>query len=402
MKHRIAWVASIAVIVIGLTPSLADARGGAEAMLREASKLEGVEAAAIYGRVVPMIRGNLYAEKRVADAIEKLLEKADRSGQAGAAHLQKVLAALLVGMDHARSGAYISAHALAREALITATRYGEFEAVPVASKVLTKYSRGRSRGLAAKMMADYGAGLSALTAAEKTPETTAAGIKRLDAALTVCVKQKWYEMATTIATELAVAHLAEKQPDLARDALARAATAGVGSYPERDILLKWDGAAKRRLKDAPVETLAPISKALAGLKGMSAAAAGGAGGAGAPGLDAGEDPATDLGKAWRRLKKKGAVVTVKRGSISLTIQLAYLKAKPEETWQHRTGCRFKRIGDVVLAFHGMAVALEKITLKQPEDGVPGNSSVRNRWKPWTLLAKGETWTFGKDGQVLVR
>ena len=122
---------------------------------------------------------------------------------------------------------------------------------------------------------------------------------------------------------------------------------------------------------------------------------------GGAGADAGEDTTTELGAAWPRLRKSSPVVTVKRESDALTIHLSYTK-QPDETWRHRSGCRFKRSGDLVLAFHGMAVAFESLELSEPRLGLPGGSPVRSRWKAWTLLAKGETWVFGKDGQVQVR
>jgi hypothetical protein len=385
-------------VLIALAAAAAEARGGVEAMLRRASKAEVVEAAEIYGKVVPMIRSNLYAEKRVAKTIEDLLEKAERTGPV---ELQKALAAMLAGMDHERSGAYVSAHALAREALITATRHGEFGAVPVAARVLTTYARGRQRGLAAKMMADYADGLLTLTSEDRTPETTAKGVEKLEVAFAVCVEQKWMEMATVVGTELAAAHLAAKKPGLARAVLERAATVRIGSYVDRETLILWDAAVERRLADAPPEALAPMERVREQLK-RTKPADGGAGGAGEPGADAGEDPTTELGKAWRRLRRNGSVVRAKRGSISLTVELAYPREKQEETVQHRVGCRFKRFGDVALAIHGMAVALEQVNRKAPADGLPGGGPVRSRFKAWTLLAKGETWAFCKDGQVRIR
>lgn len=402
MSHRIGWAVAVVVLGLGWAATSADARESAAAMLRRAAKLEGVEAAQLLGKATRIVHkaGDLQVEKRAAEAIADLLGKAGRSNEPGAAGSQDLLVVVLSEMDAQHSGAYVSAHALAREALITATRSGGFGAVPVAAKVLKTYAKGRHRGLSAKMMDDYAAGLAVLIEPDRDEKATAGALKRLDAALSVCVEQKWYEMATVIGTELAAAHLAVEQPDLAKDALARAASASAGPTLDPQVIHAWDSAVRLRLDGASDEVLAPFLEVRDLLRGMGAMP-GGAGGAGAPGLAAGEDPTTELAAAWRKLKRGSPVVTVKRGGTDLTIHLAYVD-KSDESGEYQAGTRFQRIGDVVLVFHGQAVALEDLEFKLPRNGLPGSSPVRSRWKAWTLLAEGETWSVSKKGRVSVR
>jgi len=186
----------------------------------------------------------------------------------------------------------------------------------------------------------------------------------------------------------------------AGDALERAARANIDAYPDRDVLQKWDVAVKKRLPDAPAEVLEVMKKATASLQ-RGGAAAGAAGGVGGRGANANEDPTTELGRAWRRMKKTAPILTVKRDATIFDVRLAYTKQGDVKLPQ-KAGARSEKIGNLHVAFHGRSVALLEATLKMPEVGIRGGSSVRYRFCAWTLLAKGEVWSVGKDGAVRVR
>ena len=110
-------VGALAAIVLAasLSASSATAKGNLDGLLEQAAKLEGEAAAKALGKIVPGTKGDLAAERKVADAIERFLEESARAGSA--ADLQKSIVAVLSGLDAKRSGAFVSAHALAREVL---------------------------------------------------------------------------------------------------------------------------------------------------------------------------------------------------------------------------------------------------------------------------------------------
>ncbi len=398
MRLRGHAVFGIVVLLIGLAAPAASAKETVDAMLARASKLEGEAAAKTLGKIARKFQGDLAAEKKIATEIERVLMKADTPD--GAVLLSKMLVALMGELDATRSGAYVSAHALAREALITATRSGEFLAVPAAAKVLKTYAKGRNRGLSALSMRIFSQALEAREKADGDRKKLFSAGVNLEVALSHFTDNQWFEMATIAATEVAAVHLATDMPELAVEAIERAAASPVTPSPDQQVVFNWDNTLRRRIPDISPALRAPVKALLAKLQGQGPVS-GGRGGKAKPGVGEGEDPATDLGRAWRRMKGRAPILTVRRKETTLVGHLEYVRAK-DPSWPIRVGQRFVEIGDVLVSLHGMAIALEGMDLRKPGSAPGGSSPIRNRFRAWTLLGEDEVWSVGKDGLVRVR
>ncbi len=391
----IAIALTVTLVIAAIGPVGAKERAGVDALLVEAAELTGqdkiLDAARTYGKAA-----------RLAQRHEDLEEEA-RAGRALGRFLSEVrpphswseaMSAVIQALDARHAGAYVSAHALAREVLLRSSRTGDRTGVPVAAEALSEFAKGKRRGKAAQALAAYGDGLLLLDTEGADDERRAKVAAALEGALAACVEERWTETACMVGTELAVLRLATGDATGARDALARAAEAveDAGGYPDSQVLILWSNAVRARLADAPEDVLAPHLEALKPLHG-------GRSEPGGAGRNAGSDPCR-LGRLWKRFGARKTLVTVARGGSDHVVRLGYVRGHEVER-SFRTGHRYLVVDGIILGFHGHAVTLERIDLSV----VPGASSggpCRTGLCAWYLLADGETWSLRKDGEVRIQ
>jgi len=325
---------------------------------------------------------DLLLEQEVAEKLDRPLSRMEPAA----------VAALLKCLDPARSGAFVSAHAIATDLLLAATARADYAQVDAAAAVLAKHEKSPNPGKCPPFVTRYAEGLKALAAKK---EKDAAAV--LDKALDGFVKNGWLDLATSAGTELAAVRLRLGDEAGAAAAIGAVASAcGEGTDPA--LLREWRSLVEKRLRGAPPAVLTAYEKAIAPIAGgSSAGAAGGAGGAGA---SAGAPAKSKVGAAWESLDSKKPFVTVARTKAGFRVREGF-DAKFVADRPPAPGLGYQVDGGVTMAFAGNAVALRMID-PTGRRGQPGESSEPST-SGWAFyrLAEGESYGLAKSGVVSV-
>jgi len=380
----------VGAILLASTVALS-ARNSAEGDCRKAASLVSdgklAKGGEIYGKVLAGLqkKGDLLGEQ---DAAKSLLTAYGKNLDTS---VTPALAALMAKLDARRSGAFVSAHALAGRLVLAATASGDREHVPAAAKVLKTHARRKNTGVGAAAMAAYGNGLERIAKGEDD-----AGVVALSEAFKVLVGQGWADAAIHAGVELAAAHVRLGKPRAATDTLK-----GVESlFPEvgdSQLASTLRKLLARHLPDAGEEVLAPATRAMAlHGRGASAGAAGGRGGRG--GVAGGIDQ-SKVGAAMPRFPKSKPLVTAKRTEIDFEIREGFDPAfSAVMPWTDMV--KHHDDGGVTLSFFRGTVALAMI---DPEGtkGQPGERTFPSPFRAFYYVGKGETWGVTKTGVVTI-
>jgi len=310
--------------------------------------------------------------------IQKIVRKT-RANNAGALH------ELMMTLDAGRSRAFVSAHVIARNLLLDATRSGEKKFVGDAAQVIAKHVKGKGVGKCAKAMKYYADGMTD-TDADKA-------LFALSKAHKVFCDEGWVVLAIHTGVEIA-----------ARSQDAAAGAAAIEKlfplYPrDADYNLRqvFRALVEARLAGASKEVRAACDKVLATEKpGGSVSAAGGKGGKGGSG-----GGLSKVGNAIGRYPKKKSLVTAKRTRGGFDIREGFDK-RYRHTQALKHGLAFHDDGGVTLGFWGYAVGLGMLD-PSGLNGQPGGSSAGpRRHLAYYFLARGETWGFNKTGVVSIK
>ena len=356
---------------------------------------EPEKAATFYGQAVAAAQTlkDLLLERKAADALEAWFAKVEprtdvrRSTRPRA---REVLAEVMAALDPKRSGAMVSAHALAAEVLADSVALGDGAHVEDAAKVLTAHAGSPKPGAAAAALARWAEGMAA-----EAHNDAAKADAALEAAAKTLAANGWLAQAASAATELAALRLAAQDDAKAAQALAIAAAA-VRDDTDAAVIDAWILVAKGRLLGASPAALEPLTKVASVKRPAGAAMKGGRGGNGARG---GGGDVSSLGRLWSRLGPDKPVVSVTRDKTGLTIRPTY--RTEAVTLAVRDGQRtWEDEGGVTLLLAGPAVTFAMIDLSGLE-AQPGDVPVPSRVRAFYLLAEGETWTVTKAGTVTV-
>ena len=309
--------------------------------------------------------------------IQKIVRKT-RANNAAALH------ELMMTLDAGRSRAFVSAHIIARNLLLDATRTGEQKFVGDAARVIAKHVKGKGVGKCAKAVKFYADGM--------TDTDTDKALFALSKAHRVFCDEGWAVLAMHTGVEIATR---------SQDAAAGAAAIEklFPLFPEdADYNLRqvFRALVEARLAGTSNEVRTACDKVLATKKpGGSVSAAGGAGGKG------GFVATSKVGKALGRYPKKKSLVTAKRTRGGFDIREGFDK-RYRHTQALKHGLVFHDDGGVTLGFWGYAVGLGMVD-PSGRNGQPGGSSVGpGRHLAYYFLARGETWGFNKTGVVTIK
>ncbi len=299
------------------------------------------------------------------------------------------LSALLKPLDPRRGGAFVSAHGVAIEIILAATRRGDTTGVSEAAAALAAFSKTAKSGQCAAAAALHAQAMKSV--AEKKDKDA---VRLLGQALAAYAKHGWTDLEIIAGTELSAVALRLGDSAQARSALEIVASEFGESIDPR-LAREWRNLARARLAGAPADVLAPLESALARIpKTTSAGAAGGTGGpARAPG---------DLSKVGRALTDRKApamLVTASRGREGFAIREGFDKSFAA-TKEPRHGETYHADGGITLSFVGRSVALAMVD-PVGNRGQPGEGSSPSLRFARYPLAEGESYILAKTGVVTI-
>ncbi|MHC4960104.1 MAG: hypothetical protein ACYTGN_17235 [Planctomycetota bacterium] len=290
------------------------------------------------------------------------------------------LHALMRDLDPRRSGAFVSAHILARNLVLDATRTGDMRFVADARTVMAAHG---GTGRCARTMALYADAL--------VSEPREAAFL-LDKALATMRAEAWTYLSMHAAVELAATRI--RLGDAA--AAARAIASIEEVYPKgadrmlRPVLQRLYGA---RLEGAPHAVAKAYERVVAphagGLRGLRA---------GGPGGRVRDRRPGRVAVALPGFPADRPLVTVRRTAAGFVLREAF-DAEFAHTQKPRDGLWYHADGGVTLGFWGHAVGVACVGgERQPSPKYKGPPAHR----AYYFLARDETWGFDKRGNVVIR
>ncbi|MCI0342077.1 MAG: hypothetical protein L0216_13200 [Planctomycetales bacterium] len=395
---RIAWLAGLALCG---TASPAEAQESVRGLLAEAESQvaakEFLEAAGTYGRAVAIAQSgaDLLAEQEAAEKLEGFLGRAPARPRAfpgamvdGKPLLESdLLAAILKPLDPKRSGAFVSAHALALAILLQATADGERGRVPDAARALASHAAARESGRCAKTVALYAEGLEAAGKGDG-----ARAVAALAKALEAFVKHGFADLAVPAGTELAALRLASGDAPGAAAALSATAKA-LDERTDPHVAGIWRRLVASRLKGAPPAVLAPYERAMEPFsKGGTVSAAGGAGGRGGDSRNL----VSAIGHALPGWPAEKPLLAVKRAGGGFEVRLAF-DPTHNHTQPFKAGLQWHAHGGVTLGFHGFSVGLRMVDPMGTRGQPGGSSAPPPPARAFYRLAEGEVYNLTRRG-----
>lgn len=297
------------------------------------------------------------------------------------------LHALMMKLDAGRSGAFVSAHIIARNLLLDATRTGDSTYVADAAMVIGVHAKKKNISKCATAMKHYA---DALTAENAEAATAAMG-----KALYIMRSEGWTYLTMHAAVEFAARTRDGKKAAAAIEKVADLFP------PDADPSLRsvFRGLVEKRLADAPKEVSDACAHVMAPHQGgMSASAAGGKGGKGGAG---GAGGLAKVGDALPRYSSRKPLVTIKRTPDGFEMREGFDKSY-RHTQKRKHGIKYHNDGGVTIGFWGNAVALKMLD-PSGLNGPPGESSAAPRaYLAYYFLARKETWGFTKTGVVVIK
>jgi hypothetical protein len=400
MRARI--VRTTALLLLGAAGArVAQAKDPAQDALKEASQAAAAKdvakAADAYGRAFALLQKahDLVGESLAADTLEDWFDGLSDDAPAAAPGSKpapppttQALFGLMRALDPKRSGAFLSAHALATEILRDAVRRGDLSLVDDAAAVLVARGALPKAGKACAALAHLAEGMRA----EKAGDAAAAETG-LFAAANEFADHAWLAHAAAASTELAALRWRTRQDAAGVAAALKIPLALLDEGSDVSVVKDWRDDVEARLAGAPpaaTDAFRTATDALAARKTPSSA--GGRGG-----RDGGL--VSEVGKHLARAPKDKPFVSVTRKREGFVVKPAWQK-DPTLPLRFRGGELHWDAGGVTLGFADRAVAL---CIVDPEgtQGQPGERSRPLRVRAFYLLAAGETWQVSEAGGVAV-
>ena len=339
-------------------------------------------AACLLLSIAPSLHANEeLAAAQTAGDLHTIQALANKFRARDAASLHK----LMLALDPSESRAFISAHILARNLLLDATRTGNTKFVADAAKVVAEHAKGGKIGKCARAMKLYADGL--------TLEDDDAALNVFSKAHDLFCAERWTYLAMHGAVEIASRSRDEAAAVAAIEALMplypKGADASLG-YVLRDLIAA-------RLAEAPKAVRAAADRVYAQNSGPRSVSA--AGGAGAKGGRAGQR--SKVGEALDRYPRRKALVTVQRTKKGFEMRESFDK-KFRYTQKPKHGLVHKDNGGVTVGFWGSAVGLAMVDATGRR-GQPGESSAGPApHRAFYFLARKEKWSFDRMGRVTIK
>jgi hypothetical protein len=338
--------------------------------------------------------GDLLGEGEAAQVLDDLARefpevgpgKGGASAPQGPPHRREAMGLLMERLDPKRSGAFVSANALARNLVLLSTEHGDDLHRDKAEDVLMAWEKAGKTGEIAGFYTEWTITISSMNSLGPIGRGNTDGFVRLRHQILKAVSHGWANEVTHAVTELAAFYVTFADPLDGLDAM-KQGEAACKESGDAAVVGRWQKAVKGTLDGAPEKLLEPLRRVVGKFEPTPA----GAGGAGRPVAP------TGLGLAFAKIKDKAPLVKVTRTDAGFDVVPAW-NPKGKLKMPYGPGVRYLEADGLILLFEGKSVGLHAVDL-EGRLAKPGDGSADLSFRSPYVLVRGESWTLRKDGSV---